>query len=186
MILALLNSPSLAELPRGWELFSHTPAKYQGSRHSKDAHGGRACGRLLAAGPTQARDWVSLFQKIQSHQFRGRTVTLSGYLKPTEVTGWAGIWLRVEDGDEEVLEFENSSKKPLRGTSEWQPYSIEVNIPENAEVLHFGVLLAGGGDIRVDDLSLTATGPSRPVKNIISTLRERALPTEPSNLDFEK
>lgn len=185
-ILFLLAGPSLAELPQSWEMFSHSPRQFLASREETQSHQGVGCGRLLSQGTVSSKQWASLLQKIDAKAYRGRRLTLRGYLKGDSVKGWAGLWLRIDGPNEETLGFENSDKTPIRGTTDWTPYLIEMDVPLKAQEIHFGLLLAGGGDVRIDTLELTSSGPTKPAQPIISHLRARALPSEPSNLDFEK
>ena len=108
---------------------------------------------------------------------------LEGFLKVTNVEGWAGLWMRIDDENGTVLEFDNMAEQPVRATTSWQPYSLELNVPPEASELHFGALLAGSGQVFVDDLEITTRGRALKVKNL--KRRIRSLPTEAQNMGFE-
>lgn len=179
-------SPVMAQLPQGWESFSHTPAAYRATVDTELAQQGHRSGRLDSASQTESRHWASLFQKVSAKEYRGRRVVLKGYLRAAGVAGWSGLFLRVDDAEERALAFDNSSENPLRGDTSWVPYTIELDVPHQAAELHFGLILSGSGRVWLDNVSLQAVGPTRPGQEIIGQLRHRQLPEKPVNLDFEK
>lgn len=89
--------------------------------------------------------------------FTGRTVTLRGFLRTEEASEFVGLWMR-EDGESPALAFDNMQKQSLRGTHDWQEYSITLPIDPRASQLYFGVLLAGTGKAWADDLQLLVDG----------------------------
>ncbi len=186
ILFLLCLSPLWAQLPHGWESFSPSPAAFDASLDSGQAQNGRRSGRIRSRTEVKTRQWVSLFQKIDAREYRGRRVLLKGYLKADQIQGWSGLFLRVDDAEEKALAFDNSSNRPLRGDSDWTLYSIELDVPHQAAELHFGLILSGPGSAWLDNLSLQAVGPTRPGQQVIQELRQRQLPREPVNLDFER
>jgi erythromycin esterase len=89
---------------------------------------------------------------------KGKSLKFTGYIKTDSITeGYAGLWWRV-DGKHSVLNFDNMSDRGAKGTSDWQKYSIEFNIDQNATNINFGVLLPGNGKAWFDNLQIELDG----------------------------
>jgi len=85
-------------------------------------------------------------------------VRLRGYVRTKDVgSGWAGLWLRV-DRDQRSIAFDNMQQRGLHGTNDWTECSVVLDVAENAEVIAFGVMLVGDGELWVDDLTLERVG----------------------------
>ena len=69
----------------------------------------------------------------------------------------AGLWMR-EDGEQAALAFDNMAGRPVKGTTEWTEYSIQLPIHADARRVFFGVLLVGSGTAWADDLQLLVDG----------------------------
>jgi hypothetical protein len=52
----------------------------------------------------------------------------------TEVTGWAGLWLRI-DGPNGVLVIDNMEDRALRGTTDWIQAAIVLDVADQARVI---------------------------------------------------
>jgi hypothetical protein len=114
--------------------------------------------------------------------FRGKRIRFSAYAKSAKVTGWAGLWMRV-DGDgkaHEVLAFDNMQGRPIEGTTDWKHYEIVLDVAEESKAIAFGVLLSGEGQVWIDDLKFEPVSIDVPVTSTPS-----APTTPPKNLDFE-
>jgi C-terminal processing protease CtpA/Prc len=87
--------------------------------------------------------------------FRGKKLTLKGFIRTENVSGgFAGLWLRV-DGNGGVLSFDNMRSQGLKGTNDWKEYKIDVDFDEEeAKVIHVGALLVGKGKIWLDNFHL--------------------------------
>ncbi len=139
-------------LPRGWMLGGKG---YEAGLDQQTKHGGSASAFLRRNGAGD--EFGTLMQMIDATAYRGVRLRLTGYSRAVEVTGWAGFWLRV-DGPAGVLAFDNMQSRPIRGTEEWKRGEIVLDVPPEAQALAFGVLLAGGGQVWVDDLRMEAVG----------------------------
>jgi tetratricopeptide (TPR) repeat protein len=88
-------------------------------------------------------------------RFRGAVVRYSGFLKTVDVRGWAGLWLRVDGENDEMLRFDNMSypvDRSIAGSTEWAQYEIVLDVPVEAARIFFGFLLSGTGTVWADDL----------------------------------
>jgi erythromycin esterase-like protein len=91
---------------------------------------------------------------------RGKKLVLSGWIKTEELeNGWAGLWLRV---DGPTKRFDNMQNRGPRGTSDWTNVRIEVEVPEDAQAIYYGLLMPGKGRAWFDDLALELDGKPWP------------------------
>jgi len=81
-------------------------------------------------------------------------------MKTKAVTGWAGLWLRV-DAEDHTAGFDNMGSQQIKGTTLWAPYSVVLDVPNDAVAIYFGSVMAGAGQCWVADLSLDPVDSSR-------------------------
>jgi erythromycin esterase-like protein len=90
---------------------------------------------------------------------RGKRLKYTGYIKTENVRGgWAGLWWRVDCGDKTSAAFDNMMGRGPTGTSKWGRYSVELDIPDNATNINFGVLMPGDGTSWFDKLRVELDG----------------------------
>ncbi len=119
-------------------------------------HGGGWSGRIRSNQAEQS-GFGTLTGALDPSRFAGKRVRYSGYMKLADVTGFAGLWMRA-DASGKVLAFDNMSGRKIDGTRDWEQYSLELDIPTNADNINFGVLLGNGGTLWADDLSIEIIG----------------------------
>ena len=94
----------------------------------------------------------------------------------------------------QVVAFDNMGDRLVAGTEPWTQYRLALDVPHNASVVAFGVLLRGSGRAWADDLELAigderdvaSTDMLRPDEIWRHLTREPAgLPRRPANLGFE-
>jgi erythromycin esterase len=119
---------------------------------------------------------------------RGKKLRYSGYIKTDSVTdGYAGLWWRVDGPAPEAgnLAFDNMGDRGVTGTTRWQKYSIELDIPVEAGSINFGVLLNGTGRAWFDNLKISLDGktyrqvkpkPIVPKREDLAWIRANAIP----------
>jgi C-terminal processing protease CtpA/Prc len=150
--------------PAGWQpsIGGGMPAAfttgYQLSADSVTRHGGRYALRLQTTGRAPGTDEFGVASQRLPVTFGGKTLKLTGFLKTDQVQkGYAGLWLRV-DGPDGPLAFDNMEKRPVKGTTDWQEYSISLPLSDEAETIYLGGLLPATGTLWLDDLRLTVDG----------------------------
>lgn len=180
----LLTLPAIAQLPVGWQLSTPAPRLYQGSRDTSSASSGQSSGMLLGSPEAGTTKHALLVQNISATDYRNHRIRLSAKIRASAVTGRTGLWLRVDSADGEPLAFDNMADRPIQGDQGWTTVSLEIDVPNHAKEIYFGLLLCGAGTARVDDLSLAVVGEARPVGQ--TTSRLRSLPRAPINGDFER
>ena len=58
-------------------------------------------------------------------EFSGNVVELRGFLRSEDVTGFVGMWMRI-DGESGSLGFDSTQKLGVKGTNDWKEYSIKL------------------------------------------------------------
>jgi erythromycin esterase len=117
---------------------------------------------------------------------RGKKLLYKGYIRTEDVKdGHAGLWWRVDKAPQQVVAFDNMANRGPRGTSGWQEYVIELDIPGDGTNINFGVLLTGSGKAWFDNLKIYLDGkpyeqvrpePIVPKKADLRWIREKAIP----------
>jgi len=112
-----------------------------------------ACAVLEKATAAEGQ-FGSLMQRCPGRLLAGKTIRLEGELRTDEVSGWAGLWLRADADDEPNLFFDNMSRRPVVGTTDWTRYVIDAPLPINTDWLNYGIVLSGSGTVYADNLRL--------------------------------
>lgn len=97
------------------------------------------------------------FSYVIPANFSGKEIELSGYIKTSFVTGYAGLWMRI-DGTRGALEFDNMQNQNIKGTADWKLYTIKLKLPKDGEQIYVGGLLSGEGTVWFDNLTLKVDG----------------------------
>jgi DNA-binding transcriptional MerR regulator len=146
-------------LPASWDGGGE---RYDRARDTSVTHSPGASGRIAFRGREPGEDdWATFVQYATPVPFRDGRVRYRGWLRTRDVaSGWAGLWLRVDGPDREVLEFDNLGQVPpdrsLKGTNDWTAAEIVLPVAAQAVTLAFGVILVGDGTLWADDLSFEA------------------------------
>lgn len=146
---------------------------------------GQRSAHISSTAGVTPRSFALYYQKLSAGRYRGQKVRLSGYVRTSGVSGWAGMWMRVDPGEGgPSLAFENMQRRPIVGSTEWKEYAFELEVAPQAEEIHFGALLVGAGEVWFDDLQLTSVAVIVP--GAAELRRVRHLHWRPYNLGFEE
>ncbi len=170
------------QLPDGWFAAGSHPQDYNIGIDSKVTHGGKVSAYIKSKEP-EPRGFGTLMQMFKADDFRGKRICMSGYAKAENIKDWAGLWMRVDGPENEMLSFDNMQDRPIRGTTEWQKYEIVLDVPENSLDIAFGILLSGKGRVWIDDLQFKEVSKDVPTTGLGEKGTKH--PKQPINLDFE-
>ena len=173
--------------PKGWHSSGSAENKYDIGVWKIGGHdSSKNCGVIRSNKEDYFEtDYASLMQAFSSQKYLGKRVRMTGYMKSRGVKAWAGFYLRADKEDsKEPLTFDNMHDRPVKGTTDWTQYKIELDIPLNASKIAFGALLHGQGQIWFDDINFEVIGNSTIKADFV--LCDTSLKREPENLDFEK
>jgi predicted nucleotidyltransferase len=134
--------------PQGYEIGLDTATLFRG----------RPSGRLRSRQPG-TEEFATLMQREPAGRFAGCRIRLRGTVKTAQVSGWAGLWMRIDgpprtDGSLNILTMDNMGERPIRGDNDWQPYEVVLEVAPRAREISFGLLLHGDGEAWIGDASL--------------------------------
>jgi hypothetical protein len=167
-----------ANVPRGWFMAGSKPAEFEAGLDTEHAHEGQASA-FLKNKQSSVDGFGTLMQSIRAVQYRGKRVRLSGLVNSKGVEGWAGLWMRVDQG-KDMVAFDNMQGRPIKGTTDWQRYDVVLGVPSEATGISFGILLAGTGEVWLSGTKFDVVGTDVPV----TAPGDNNLPEKSVNLDF--
>ncbi|WP_414042605.1 helix-turn-helix domain-containing protein [Macrococcus sp. EM39E] len=173
------------ETIKGWLLTGTTAHLYETKIDHKVFHSGQKSA-LLSSSKEESEyndnTFGTLMQSISAEKYRGKRIKFSAFVK-TEEADKCGVWARIDDAKYDILQFDNMMDRAIIGTNEWNYYSVVLDVSEQAEAMHFGVILVGKGKVWLDQFKIEEVDLT--VKNTDSLNQSQELPKEPTNLDFE-
>jgi hypothetical protein len=92
--------------------------------------------------------------KTPGSSWLGHRLRLSGWIQSSAVTGWAGLWMRVDSSTQTGIEFDNMQCRPVSGTTGWAEYQVVLDVPTDADLVAYGILLSDQGEVWLDGVSL--------------------------------
>jgi hypothetical protein len=175
----VLGHAELEPLPAVWRVTGSRAADYELGLlpAGVTCEGNRVARLRLRGGVVEAPGFGALMQSIAATRYLGRRVRFGAMLRAAGVTGWAGLWLRI-DGPSGTLVLDNMQDRPLRQTTDWAQASVVLDVPQEATGLHFGALLSGAGAVDLSGPQFGETGED------VTRTPTRPLPDEPQALDF--
>lgn len=94
-------------------------------------------------------------QSLDASAFHGHRITLSGHIRTDGVeSGYAGLWLRLDGADRQMLFLDNMSTGGATGTSDWAPFEVSTIVTADATRILLGALMPGAGTAWYDELRL--------------------------------
>lgn len=168
---------------KGWFLSGSDPFNYEMGIDREVVHEGKASGYLKSKTVLDSTNFATMMQQFKADKYIGKRIRLSGYLKTKDVETFAGMWMRVDNPSDDVLQFDNMSNRPIKGTTNWNRYSIVLDVPPGSAVISFGIILSGRGQVWVDRITFEEVGKDVETTNLEV---QGELLDEPVNLSFEE
>jgi hypothetical protein len=183
MAVVKVNEARQARPPYGWLLRGSHPEDYETGVDPSPGPGVKASAYIRSRS-SQPQSFGTLMQTFQSGNYQGERLRLSGSVKARGLANWAGLWMRV-DGRREELGFDNMKDRKIKGSTDWKPYSIVLDVPRESEDIAFGIMLVGKGQAWVSDLKFEVVSKGVPTTGQkLSTPPQPARPKQPVNLGF--
>ena len=171
---------------KGWKPSGSAPDKYDIGLWKIGGHDSKQCGMIRSSKSDYfSDDYASLIQAISSQKYLGKRIKMTAYMKTRAVTDHAGFFLRADHEDlNKPITFDNMRDRPIKGTTDWTAYSIELDIPVSASKIAFGGYLHGKGQIWFDDISFEVVGDATITATLVQC--DTSIKRNPENLDFEQ
>ncbi len=150
----------------GWQL-GGSFTEHASHSHWRDyacaAEGGIA---VLSAAVPQPAGFAFLGQEIFADDYRGAVVTFRGEFRTEDTAGSAGLFLRIHADPRDLRgpRTEHAAADPdnnlvtIMGHRDWTSREVTARVPDDANIVMFGVFLAGRGRIELRDAELTRSG----------------------------
>lgn len=171
-------------LLKGWVLSGSHPGEYEMGIDYETVHQGKTSAYIKAKEDVTHGGFTTLMQMFKADKYRGKRLRLTAFIKSKSVKDWAGLWMRVDGKDTEPLAMDNMQNRPIKNTTNWEPYSVVLDIKEEALGIAFGILLSGEGCIWADSFRLDEVDEKVPSTDLAENFYE-TLSEEPANLQFE-
>jgi hypothetical protein len=94
--------------------------------------------------------------------FAGKRVRFSGWVRSQSLDTWAGLWMRVDEPNNQMGAFDNMANRPIKGTTPWSQYDVVLDVAADAVDIAFGVLLTGNGEVWLDGVNVEVVDDSVP------------------------
>ncbi|MGN4123779.1 helix-turn-helix domain-containing protein [Lysinibacillus sphaericus] len=168
---------------KGWILSGANPELYEFHVDEAVFHSGTKSGVLYAKEvASNGEQFATMMQGFQAHAYKGKRLKMSCYLKTAQVTK-CSAWLRIDNGTGDTIQFDNMYNRFIQGTTEWNHYSVVLDVPEDSASIYFGVLLIGAGKVWTDGFRFEEVDKKVPTTNMFA---QEQLPKQPFNLDFSE
>jgi hypothetical protein len=167
----LFAEPSFENRGLAWD---YAIPPYEGSKITSDSAVARSGRRSLRLsdfwdGLVEARMGVG--QPFEGRSLRGQRMRLTAWLKGDSLQGTALVKIYAQGLKSRVVQ--SPGAELLSGTWDWKQLAIELDIPEDAEIVWANIfaLAPARGTVWIDDASFEVVGPAR------GTLLQTAQPT---------
>ena len=105
----------------------------------------------------------SMQQCFIASSYIGKRIRLSGALKSEGVTQRGGLYMEMWTNTDERLAFDDMFDRSIKGTTEWQTYSVVLDVPEGTEYVSTAFFLDGRGTLWANGMTLEVVGSDVPV-----------------------
>ena len=167
---------------RGWILSGSNPACYEMKTDGQVFHTGTKSGLLASKTNVDEGQFGTMMQSFLADNWIGKRMKVTCFVKTEEVAK-CGVWCRVDNASGDVIQFDNMENRPIYGTTDWNFYSIVLDVSKDSASIHFGILLSGTGKVWADGFKFEEVDASVPSTNMIG---QDTLPAEPINLGFDE
>jgi len=176
-IIAISSFAFKAEIEqvKGWFIAGSKPDSYEIGTVN-DLERKEKVGYLKSTGKVK-KGFGTIMQTFSAKNYLGKKLKLTGYIKTKDLTGWVGMWMRVDGPKKHSLSFDNMGDRKIKGTTGWTKYEIVLEVPKSSTYISYGVLMEKTGEVWIDDLNFEE------VKKSV-TLTGKTILEKPSNSSF--
>jgi len=132
--------------PAGWFKAGSKPQSYRTGVDHAVRHDGQPSAYVQSVEPV-SNGFGTLMQSLSAAKYAGKRIRLRAWVKAQDVADWAGVWMRVDKGENMGVAFDNMENRPIKGTQSWKRCDVVLNVPDDATGISFGILLSGTGEV---------------------------------------
>lgn len=148
--------------PVHWTAAGERLSDFEITRDTTVSHGGRASIRFVA--DEDPSSFANVVTSMPAAPYSGHRIRFVVYLRSASLSGGGGVlWARADDASHHTLAFINTQAAPLRGTTNWTPVDVSLDVPSNAIQLFIGVFSSGRGTLWMDDARLETDAGVEPI-----------------------
>ena len=157
----LFSDPGFEDGALSWDV---ALPPYEGSKIVVDstvAHSGRRSVRLQDFWDGLVETRIGVGQSVPGRSLRGQRVRLSGWFKGDSLVGTSLVKIYSHGLKSRVVQ--SPGAELLSGTWDWKQLAIELDIPEDSEIVwaHLQTIAPARGTVWIDDASFEVVGPAR-------------------------
>lgn len=168
----------------GWIITGTAPEEYDVNLDYDIFYKGTRSVRIQGeGGQIQELDYMTVMQQFKAKDYIGKRIRFSAFIKSLNVEGWCGLWMRINGVTANIVKIDNMQNRPIKGTRDWNYYSVVLEIPETGNIVNIGVLLNGTGTIWMDHANFEVVDKSVETTDVDLSSE---LPEGPVNLSLEE
>lgn len=168
------------ETEQGWLASGSNPENYNMYSTEQERDGNKInCAIIENTVPVEG-GFGTFMQLVEAEPYAGKRVKLNALVKSEDATS-AGLWMRIDGPEGDMLGFDNMHGRSIKGNSDWTKYSCVLDVPLGSKLIAFGVLSESSGKVWFTDVTLEEVGKEVPTTNLYG-----APASAPTNLNFEE
>lgn len=135
-----------------WRVWGYTAPRYSTTVDLQTLRDDRPTMRIESKEIATHNDWTAYDRYDRSiEKFRGHKVRFTAWIKSEDVENNAGTWIRILGPSDRYIAGEVApARRPIRGTTDWTKYTLEVPVPREAMAIGTGFVMDGMGKIWID------------------------------------
>lgn len=123
---------------------------------------------------------VGIAQRFLSNNYKGKRIEFSAFIKSSKLNGNASLIIEAHDGN--LLLAKNQTNPDLiRGTLPWKQYTVDMDVPENGNLLVVKATVFGNGSISIAGADFKIIGKRNSLTGQLNTYQ---YPLKPLNLSL--
>jgi len=185
LLTAILLNDFFSEAPKGWIKAGSDPSKFEAGVVQDPVKKDNKVAYLKSVSDT-VNGFGTLMQQFKADRYKGKRLKMTGRVRSQVLSDWAGLWLRIDQSNSSTpLAFDNMSSRPIKGSTGWTSYEIVLDVPGNSATIAFGILMAGTGELWLDDIAFSIVGNKVATTVQVTSSKGNELPVQPVNLSFD-
>ncbi len=164
-ILTLFTPAAFSQKIDGWFKAGNKPESYEWGKADEKYNDGAVY--FLKSKEPAIDGFGTIMTYIMPEKYSGKRIRLTGYVKNENITGWAGMWMRVDGTDKNTsLAFDNMSNRAIAGKNDWTKYEIVLDAAPEAIGIAYGFLVNGTGNAWFSGFTLETVGNDVPTTDM--------------------